>query len=78
MNGLIGNTGSSAQSPIALQELVNPELVYIFCVADHFRQQHNRTITIFRRQRGDNGQGKVLSNKKISKLAQFTERLAVR
>jgi gliding motility-associated-like protein len=75
--GLIGNTGSSAQSPVALQDLKNPEMVYIFYVADHFDnsiigQLRYSVIDLC----GDNGKGEVLSNKKNIRVpGQYTERL---
>ena len=76
-SGLIGNTGSSAQSPVALQDLENPELVYIFYIADHFDdsiigQLRYSVIDLC----GDNGKGEVLTNKKNIRVpGQFTERL---
>lgn len=76
-SGLIGNNGSSSQSPIALQDLANPELVYIFYVADHL---DNNIIGQLRYSVidlcGDNGNGEVLVNKKNIRVpGQFTERL---
>ena len=78
-SGLLGNNGSSAQSPIAIQKPSDPTKFYIFYTAD---EQLNQYKGNFRYSIidlcGDNGLGEVLSvskNKQIPGL--FSERLNV-
>ena len=77
--GFIGNTGSSAQSPIAIQVPGNKNQVYIFYVADHLDdnligQLRYSIIDLC----GDDGKGEILANKKNIRVpGKYTERLTV-
>ena len=75
--GFIGNTGSSAQSPIAVQAPGNPNYVYIFYVSDHLDsgligQLRYSVIDLC----GDSGKGEILPEKKNIRIpGKFNERL---
>jgi gliding motility-associated-like protein len=76
-NNLIGNNGSSAQSPIAVQLPSNKDLIYIFYISDHLNPS---TTGQFRYSIidlcGNDGIGEIKAeNKNILIPGEFTERL---
>lgn len=76
-SGFIGNSGSSAQSPIALQDLADSTKVYLFYVSDHLDpdligQMRYSIVDLC----GDAGKGEILENSKnILVPGKFTERI---